>query len=316
MADADAIRAFLLSLQEKLGGFIPFDRFMREALYHPEFGYYSRRIRGLGAGGDFATSATLSEELGRAIWQWSRGSRCLGEVGAGDGSLAHAILRAAGWRRFWIDYRVHEISQPLREVQQKRLGRRINWLPDLTDLRGTVFANELLDAFPCRQFERTELGWREVTLRLEGSLLFESLRECELPQSSVFSAAEWPIGQRVEVAESVRAWLQKIASVSAIQRLLLIDYGGEPEEIYHRRTQGSVRAYWKHQRFIGKEIYARFGQQDLTADVNFRDVRTWAKSAGFQIEFAGSQSEFLTRHLGNSGGEESQHFRVLALRCP
>ncbi|HEY5792321.1 MAG TPA: hypothetical protein VIS74_03420, partial [Chthoniobacterales bacterium] len=67
------------------------------------------------------------------------------------------------------------------------------------------------------------------------------------------------------------------------------------------------------QRFSGDEIYARFGQQDLTADVNFRDVRNWAKAAGFRREFDGTQGEFFARHLGRAGGAETGHFRVLAL---
>jgi SAM-dependent MidA family methyltransferase len=45
----------LAKLQDECGGSIPFDRFMEAALYHPDLGYYAKRIRTVGARGDFTT---------------------------------------------------------------------------------------------------------------------------------------------------------------------------------------------------------------------------------------------------------------------
>jgi SAM-dependent MidA family methyltransferase len=59
--------AHLLALQEESGGPLPFERFMREALYHPEFGYYTARIRDVGARGDFSTFATLGNSLAQFL---------------------------------------------------------------------------------------------------------------------------------------------------------------------------------------------------------------------------------------------------------
>jgi SAM-dependent MidA family methyltransferase len=64
------ILSFLLRIQEEHGGVIPVERFMKEALYHPEFGYYTAHIRDVGPRGDFSTSATRGEELGTAIARW------------------------------------------------------------------------------------------------------------------------------------------------------------------------------------------------------------------------------------------------------
>lgn len=61
---------FLLRLQAEYGGAIPVERYMQEALYHPEFGYYARNIRTVGRRGDFATSASLGEALGAGIAKW------------------------------------------------------------------------------------------------------------------------------------------------------------------------------------------------------------------------------------------------------
>ncbi|MDC3353308.1 hypothetical protein OAV87_04110, partial [Verrucomicrobiales bacterium] len=79
---------------------MPFENFMAMALYDPHFGYYSTTIRDVGGDrGDFATSATLSGGLGRAIGKWIQseqqhhewdGAISIIEVGAGNGALARS----------------------------------------------------------------------------------------------------------------------------------------------------------------------------------------------------------------------------------
>jgi SAM-dependent MidA family methyltransferase len=62
--------SYLLDLQDKLGGTVPAERFMQEALYNPAFGYYSSRIRTVGRRGDFSTWATLDSSLSLGIATW------------------------------------------------------------------------------------------------------------------------------------------------------------------------------------------------------------------------------------------------------
>ena len=50
---------------------IPFEEFMRRALYDPEHGYYARSIAGVGRRGDFTTAPMLSEAPARAIATWA-----------------------------------------------------------------------------------------------------------------------------------------------------------------------------------------------------------------------------------------------------
>ena len=98
MSDAGRKLRFLLELQENLGGCIPFERWMREALYHREFGYYTANIREFGRRGDFTTWPALDKGLGRAIAGWALQNRPskrwdLIEIGAGSGELAASILK-------------------------------------------------------------------------------------------------------------------------------------------------------------------------------------------------------------------------------
>ncbi len=282
MSDIAEKRHFLLELQEALGGCIPFDRWMREALYHGEFGYYTAKIRQFGRRGDFATWPALNEGLGRAIARWALGNRTarrwnLIEVGAGSGELAASILKTIGW---WNRPRYHivEISARLRQAQQKHLGSSALWHPNVAEALGScggralLFSNELVDAFPCRVFRKHPEGWRELALRIAGESIEEEWLTLPLPDSTAFSHP-WPDGQRVEVQESYRAWLGEWLPAWQAGSMLTIDYGDSCPALYFRRPGGTLRAYAHHQRLEAHDAYGGFGLRDLTADVNFSDLQ-------------------------------------------
>lgn len=208
---------------------ITFAHYMDLALYHPEFGYYSRG-RGLGAAGDFATSVHLCADFGELIavqlaemWQQlDRPARFdLIEMGAGQGILAGDILRYL--RRTdpdcyrSIHYRIVEKSVRLRQIQQQQLQEfqadiPILWceLADIAEgsIVGCCLSNELLDAFPVHRVRLTEgtlaeiyvtydetapeAGWVEVTGDVSTPELLNYFREAGLAQGdrSVGSRAE------------------------------------------------------------------------------------------------------------------------------
>jgi len=291
---------FLLELQESLGGGIPFERWMREALYHPQFGYYTAGIRGIGRRGDFTTWPVLHDSLARAIAHWALENKPPGrwhliEIGAGTGELAAGVLRAIGW---WNRPRYHivDVSAPLRAEQQKRLGRKATWhnfmaeALNACDGAALIFSNELADAFPCRIFQKHDAAWRELALHIDDGRIIESWREAPLPESTVFDH-EWPDGQRVEVQESYQHWQQEWLPFWKSGSMLTMDYGDNCPALYHRRPQGTLRAYAHHQRLEGSGAYAGFGTRDLTVDVNFSDLQKWA---GPGAKFS-TLSEFLTR---------------------
>lgn len=272
---------FLIDLQESLGGCIPFDRWMREALYHARFGYYTANIREFGRRGDFTTWPALNDRLGRAIGRWILKSKPPGrpniiEIGAGSGELAGSIIKAIGW---WNRPRYHivEISPLLRRAQQKRVGSRAAWHVDISealaasDGAAIIVSNELVDAFPCRVFKKDPEGWSELALRIEETRAIEEWINRPLPESTAFMHP-WPVGQRLEVHESFQSWRRDWLPAWESGIMLTIDYGDECPALYVRRPHGSLRAYAHHQRLEGREVYAGFGLRDLTADVNFSDL--------------------------------------------
>jgi SAM-dependent MidA family methyltransferase len=306
------------SLLDDAGGWISFRRFMHEALYHPKHGYYTAGVREVGARGDFSTVASLHSVLGEAIGEWAsarrrellpRGRAHLIEIGGGSGQLAQAVRRALGLRgRFSLRYHIVEISEPLRRAQRERLGRTaVSWHETVEAAleaaggQALVFSNELVDSFPCHRLALRDGEWREVGLRrtenrvveeqgpLEDGRVLSAL--CSAPQALADSGD----GQRCEVHLPYHDWL--VGWLPALRRgaLLTIDYGDTVEVLYRGRRAGSVRAYFKHLTLEGAAVYGRFGQQDLTADVNFTDLQAWGEAAGLRTRSLISQEDFIRR---------------------
>jgi SAM-dependent MidA family methyltransferase len=282
-----------------------FDRFMELALHDPERGYYARRIRAVGRGGDFTTTPMLTPALGRAVAAWADGAlkatgcRDLIELGPGEGVLAAAVMRhLPWWRRTRTRLHLVERSLPLREKQAALLGKRVVWHDSVESAMATcggkacLYSNEFADAFPVRRFRRERDGWSELFV-----CPAEEWRPCdELPDSSLF-AIPFAVGQLVEVAESYHDWLQGWLPQWKSGRMLTIDYGSEAELLYHRRPRGSLRAYLMQQRIEGPGIYENPGRQDLTADVNFSDLERWSAPWAKTVRLV-SQRDFLRPFAG------------------
>ena len=303
---------------------------MQEALYHPSFGYYSSRIRTVGRRGDFSTWATLDSSLALAVSHWIKkeNPRHVIEIGAGNGALAKDVLRRLGWwTRLRTTYHIVEISAPLRAIQKECLrGFRVVWHDSveaaLQSSRGHahIFSNELPDAFPCRIFQKTEDGWMELHLRIADGKISEQLVSATLPQSSVFDHPH-PQGQRVEIHQSYRNWLEAWAPHWMSGAILTIDYGDLSRTLYHRRPAGSLRGYAVQQRLSGNDVFQNPGFCDITADVNFTDLEKWGNNIGWSTETSSTLLAFL-KEQGAAGSlpmhflEAGEAFRVLIQRRP
>lgn len=278
---------------------------MELALHDPERGYYARRIRGVGRGGDFTTTPMLTPALGKAVAAWAAdslkasGCRDLIELGPGEGLLAAAVIKELPWwRRIRTRLHLVERSLPLREKQAARLGKHAVWHDSVESAleacggNACLYSNEFADAFPVRRLRREAEGWSELYLTPS-----EEWRPCDgLPDSTLFELS-YPVGQIVEVAESYRDWLHGWLPRWKAGRMLTIDYGAEAEALYVRRPRGSLRAYLMQQRIEGPGIYENPGRQDLTADVNFTDLRRWSAPWAETLRLI-SQRDFLRPFAG------------------
>lgn len=309
------------------------EAFMTRALYDPAQGYYTRHVAGVGGRrADFSTVATIDEVLGAALGAWARsrlreaGLRAVIEVGGGNGALGKAVIRRLPW---WprVDYHVVEVSAPLRAVQQKALvGRRVWWHETIGSAlaacggRALIFSNELVDAFPCRQFERRDGVWEEVGVEWDGGRYVGEFRaKAALPEARMLNEAARE-GQRVEVHEAYRRWLGTWAPSWREGWMLTIDYGYRLPPLPRLPWSGTLRAYFRQMRLEGEEIFRRVGRQDLTADVCFNDVQMWGEAAGWRTIRLEPQADWVKRWVRRGGVADDPDgagnaFWVLEQRC-
>ena len=293
---------FLLDLQSTLGGCIPFDRWMHEALYHRAFGYYTANIREFGRRGDFTTWPILNKDLGRAIGRWALENKPAGrwnliEIGAGSGELAAAVMKRIGW---WNRARYHivEISPRLKKAQQDHLGSSAIWHATIlealaaSDGAALIFSNELVDAFPCRVFQRCRDNWRELALRLkEGRVLEEWMsRPLPNPRPSLIagpkrSAWRCTRATRFGFKSGFLHGRQAACSLSIMATHAPLSICAGPLAPARLRASSATRR---------RDVYACFGLRDLTADVNFSDLR---REATFSSTISTTLAGFISKHL-------------------
>jgi NADH dehydrogenase [ubiquinone] 1 alpha subcomplex assembly factor 7 len=277
--------------------------FMRLALAGEGAGYYATRDP-LGSTGDFITAPEISQMFGELIglWcvdAWERAGApdpfLLVELGPGRGTLMADALRAAKVRpAFLTALRLHlvEISRPLRDAQEQRLGAfHPLWHDDTTTLPdgpALIVGNEFLDALPVHQFQMTEQGWRERGIDLAGDALSWTLLPPG-PQTGLLQPAHRRAkpGEMAEVCPAALSLAGTLGARIAEDGIaaLFIDYGPAASAVGE-----SLQAVKAH-RFC--DPLAEVGAADLTAHVDFAAIGHAAREAGARVHGAAAQATFL-----------------------
>jgi SAM-dependent MidA family methyltransferase len=316
-------------------GALPFARFMELALYCPVYGYYESEKDKIGRKGDFYTSVSVGPLFGEMLafqfceWldQLAVAARnetdtvlparvC--EAGAHNGRLAFDILNWVRLQRpdlsSGFTYYIIEPSKVRRAWQAETLAPfidHVRWLEAgqfPTPFRGVFFSNELLDAMPQhrlgwdgrrrRWFEwgvsgtPERLDWIRLPLpdRGQAGAGFLDL----VPEVPDELAEVLPEEFTIEVSPAATAWWSRAASSLAEGKLLTIDYGYEAEgRLQPERPAGTLRAYRNHQ--ASADLLAVPGQQDLTAHIDFSQIRRTGEAQGLQTDALISQELFFTR---------------------
>jgi SAM-dependent MidA family methyltransferase len=303
-------------LQEEIAanqGWIAFARYMELALYEPGLGYYAGGAQKFGREGDFVTAPELGSLFGRTL---ARQLAELGfpilEFGAGSGALAATLLSQHAF-----DYRIIEISPQLQARQQTRLGARAQWLADLPErIRGVVIANEVVDAMPVHA-----VAWRESGIMERGVALSDNqLVWQETPaQGELLDEAKTlsvPIPYESEIGLVAQAWMRELAARLDEGVIFILDYGFPRREYYHpQRSNGTLMCHHRHRAHA--DVFARPGEEDITAHVDFSALARAAVDAGLEVLGYATQAQFLincgiTEVLGEANVENALHYAPLA----
>ena len=316
----------ILRQEVEQAGAISFARFMELALYCPKIGYYEGHTGQIGRAGDYYTSVSVGrlfgELLARRFADWLEalgpGPLQLAEAGAHDGQLAHDILSWLAAHRPPLFARLHywiiEPSLNRQDWQRLKLesfAPRVEWFAGLhalpaSGLRGVIFSNELLDAFPVHRvaWDAAKQGWFEWGVGREGQRFvwrrmnsavdwIARLAEAgfDLPAELLAVLAD---GFALEVSPAAGEWWNAAARALRAGRLLTSDYGLTAlDRLAPARAGGTLRAYSRHR--AQDDVLENPGEQDITAHVNFTQLQLAGEQAGLRTEGLFTQPQFLTQ---------------------
>jgi SAM-dependent MidA family methyltransferase len=290
-------------------GIISFETYMKICLFDETFGYYTGTREKIGTQGDFYTSSNIGTVMGESLASWIAAyllkhnnpseQVVLAEWGGGNGRLAAQVLdeleNAHPTLYARTIYRSHEQSPYHREMQKARLAHyeaRVKVeAVDMQQAKVFVWANELIDAFPVRRLRKTVTGVEELFVNWDGEQLGLTWLEVESePFANQLALAA--VGQQFEYNPHVQDWLQQVCEVYPSCTLIVIDYGADETELLApHRMLGTFVTYHNHQ--VADNPLAHPGEQDLTAHVNFTQVREQAESLGFSTVGIMTQKQFL-----------------------
>ncbi len=310
--------ADLIRERIRRNGPVTFRWFMEQALYHPEWGYYSRPNQKIGREGDFYTSVSVGPVWGRimasqflAAWKIMGRPHAFAivEQGAHDGRFAYDVLS-------WLSRNSPELFEELvyvivepnknfeaeqRVLLTQNFKEKTKWLKGLMDLDtsaflGVIFCNELLDAFPVHRVVFQRGKWWELFVDISGpedqfhlslgDLSIDSLRR----QLEIIGPREE--NQMAEVNLKAINWASDVSSALRAGLVLAVDYGMSRTELYSSaRPHGTFRCYHKHR--LVDDPFAAIGATDMTCHVDFTSVAESGERGGLQVIGFLDQHHFL-----------------------
>lgn len=309
---APRLAALLLDRIRREGP-LTFADYMRECLYHPLLGYYSKAEARRFA--DYYTSVDVHPIFGRLLARqfaemWGQ-MGCpetfrLVEAGAGVGRLAGHVLDFA-------ERRLPELYGALKYVAVERSGGRRGQaagclarhiaagrceaameLPSRIPL-GCLFSNELLDALPVHRVAQQGGALQEIFVTERAGKLEEilaPLSTCAITEYFAALGIQLQEGQQAEAGLEAGDWISEIARRIERGFVLTVDYGLPAAELFDAfHIRGTLLAYREHR--ADEDYYAAPGEQDLTAHVNFTALERWGAREGLEPLGMVSQTEFL-----------------------
>jgi SAM-dependent MidA family methyltransferase len=267
---------------------------MEAALYDPLGGFYSRPP--VGEAGHFVTGPHVSPLFGMLVARqveefWELLGRpdpfIVTEVGAGDGTLARQMLEALSpVSRSATRYLAVERAGAARDVLTTA---GIEALSDLSQVPsgqiGCVLANELIDNVPFHRIRRATDGLVELYVAREA----EAFVLVEGPLSSpdlAMLAPDIPPDAHWVIMPGAAKFVDEASRILDRGYIWIADYAvGDPSRSI------SVHGYRSHS--LDPDVLADPGSKDITAGVDFDELRRHALASGLAVWGPVSQREAL-----------------------
>ena len=315
-------------------GPVTFAWFMEQALYHPQFGYYSSGQCQIGRRGDYFTNVSVGPLFGRMLaTQFAEMWEIMGrpddftivEQGAHHGEFAHDVLAAMREFPATLRYCIIEpfpILQARQEETLTEFGPKVTWTKSLADLEpfsGLHFSNELIDSMPVRLIARDAGGeWQEKFVADSDSNFVFIRKPIAHPQLHA-ALEKIPRNEdaacETEVNLAASDWIQTIAQKLQRGFVLAIDYGYPRAEFYAaERTVGTLQAFARHR--TASSPLMDVGHVDITAHVDWTRIAESAEQAELDVVGFTDQHHFMTGLLAKYSPEENERRALQTLLHP
>ena len=311
-----------LSQQIQQNGPISFREFMHHALYHPDFGYYTRGPQNVGKTGDFFTSVSVGSCFGTILAHrihqiWTENcaphNYHLIEMGANNGQLALDILNTIqqSFPHLYtaLTYHIIEHLEIIKEIQTQTLTTHQQKISlhsspsEISEKQGLILSNELIDAFPVHLLQLQNQTWHQQTVTLKDNQLTLSLTKNLTPELQKFTktlppANTLPEGYQTEYRPGLPEHIAETTQMLQTSHTITIDYGHTHSSYYAAsRSTGTLRCYHQHQ---ADELPLELpGLKDITAHVDFTQLAKTYLQHGHHLTHFSSQSHYLTTHAKN-----------------
>lgn len=284
---------------------LPFSDFVELVLYHPEFGYYSKGESPVGREGDFITSPLLSPlfpaTIGNLIREFlSRsgdGVSQVVDIGCGDGGLIRALA---------CEKRLTTEAQRALSFfgVDRKLGRAVpdplvNYLTTLDEIPPAdarlIISNELFDALPFARLVQRGEHLHELWVTERDGALDWTEHEADARYEDYFAGRGIKLddGQFADVSLEWSALYDELCRFTKRGLIVTFDYGLPESKLFRGRMRrfGTAAAYSKQR--VSRDLLINPGEQDLTAHINFDDLRRTGERHGFDTLFFDIQAKFL-----------------------
>ncbi len=316
-------------------GPLSFRDFMAAALYDPQEGYYARGAS-IGERGDFVTSPYVSPAFAGAIARrlTEDAAKLPGpvdfvDVGAGEGKFLEDLTRALARDAPGVLARLRLSAIDRSPAARQALSaRKITPAPRILEsaeqlaersVVGWIFSNELYDALPVVRVAGTDQGLDELRVDAEGDHFVWS--RTAAPDAYREFLAGFGVrlepGQVGEISFAAGPLHRRLARALARGRLVAFDYGHTASVLYHpaARRNGTLAVHFAG--FRRGDPLSRPGEMDLTAHVNWDDLRRAGEAEGLTTGGIERQGRYLVEGgIFDFAADEKEKWRVYRLVDP
>jgi len=285
---------------------IPIDKFISNALYDKDCGYYSKKIP-FGKNGDFITSPGISSVFSEmialwivALWEHLDKPKIFNivELGPGSGQMTTTLIKV--FKKFpnffsTINIFFYEKSKILEDLQKKNLkNEKIGWIKNFNKIKkGPVIflGNEFFDSIPIKQFKKIKNIFYEKYVKLKNNSQVTTIFK-KVNSKTLIKLKRYNLLKEKSFVEFPKQGFSELNRItSTIKKLngglLLIDYG-----FLKQQNKSTLQSIKNHKPNM---VFDNVGNADITSLVNFNLLEKYLKKKKLRVNNVVTQEFFLKK---------------------